>query len=141
MRTLLGLGILGLVVTLAPAVVRADTTRDEKSIATVTVEQLASLRSAGKAVVIDANGTDTRQQYGVIPGAVLLSHYEQYDVTKELPRDHAAKLVFYCANEKCGASHKAAARASAAGYADVSILPAGIMGWKHAGQPTDGAGS
>ena len=47
------------------------------------------------------------------------------------------KVVFYCANEQCGASHKAAARAVLAGWSDVAVMPAGIAGWKNAGKPTD----
>lgn len=131
---------LALALALAPAVVRAGTKGDE-SLNKVTVAQLATMQTAGKATAVDANGAETRQKYGVIPGAVLLSHYGDYDITKELPQDHAQKLVFYCANEQCMASHKAAHRAIDAGYKNVSILPAGIMGWKGAGQPTDPSGT
>src|SRR5207245_7650683 len=101
---------LALALALAPAVVRAET-KSDGSLNKVTVAQLATMRTAGKATAVDANGAETRQKYGVIPGAVLLSHYGDYDITKELPTDHAQKLVFYCANEQCMASHKAAHRA------------------------------
>ena len=37
----------------------------------------------------------------------------------------------------CQTSDKAASRAVAAGYADVSVLRDGIKGWKAAGQPTE----
>jgi rhodanese-related sulfurtransferase len=141
MRTALALCILGLTITLAPARVHAGTKSTDTPLRTVTVDELAALRTAGKAIVVDANGADTRQKYGVIPGAVLLPHYADYDVAKELPHDRSAKLVFYCANEKCMASHKAAEHATDAGYSDVSVLPAGIMGWKGAGQPTGSSGS
>ena len=140
MRSYVTVGLFALVLALGAASIAAEST-DEKSLHTVTVDQLAALRTTGKAVIVDANNGDTRETYGVIPGAILLSHYEKYDVAKELPRDHTEKLVFYCANEKCTASHKAAARATEAGYTDVSVLPAGIMGWKSSGQPTDTSGS
>ena len=34
------------------------------------------------------------------------------------------------------ASHAAARRAVEHGYTDVSVMPAGIKGWKAAGEPT-----
>ncbi len=88
-----------------------------------------------KATPIDANGKETRSSQGVIPGAVLLTSSSQYDI-KELPADKDSKLVFYCANQKCGASHQAAKRAMENGYTNVAVLPEGISGWKQAGQPT-----
>ena len=56
-----------------------------------------------------------------------------------MPRIPAAKdtkVVFYCANDKCGASHGAAQKALNAGYTDVAVLPDGLAGWKKAGQKT-----
>ncbi|MEW5742090.1 MAG: rhodanese-like domain-containing protein [Myxococcota bacterium] len=101
----------------------------------VTVTELASLTKEKKATPIDANSEKTRAEKGVIPGAVLLTSSSQFAVT-ELPKDKASKLVFYCANEKCSASHQAAKRAMENGYTDVSVMPEGISGWKKAGQPT-----
>jgi hypothetical protein len=49
-------------------------------------------------VILDANVERTREKYGVIPGARLLSSYDDYDVTKELPSAKNSRLVFYCAN-------------------------------------------
>lgn len=100
-----------------------------------TVAEVATWTKEKKATPVDANGPQTRDSQGVIPGAVLLTSSSQYDV-KELPSDKNAKLVFYCANEKCTASHAAARRALENGYTDVAVLPAGISGWKQAGQPT-----
>ena len=66
----------------------------------INVADLAALRAdAGSHVVIlDANVDSTRARYGVIPGARLLSSYDNYDVATELPPARNAKLVFYCAN-------------------------------------------
>lgn len=100
-----------------------------------TVAQVAQWTKAKKAIPVDANGKQTRETQGVIPGAVLLTSSSQYAVT-ELPADKNSKLVFYCASEKCGASHAAAKRALENGYTDVAVLPDGIAGWKSAGQPT-----
>lgn len=100
-----------------------------------TVAQVAEWTKARKAIPVDANGKQTRDTQGVIPGAVLLTSSSQYAVN-ELPADKGSKLVFYCASEKCGASHSAAKRAIENGYTDVAVLPDGISGWKKAGQPT-----
>ncbi|MEZ4404509.1 MAG: rhodanese-like domain-containing protein [Kofleriaceae bacterium] len=103
------------------------------AVAEVTVEQLAKDLAAKAAHPVDANGTKTRTDVGYIPGAVLLTDYETY-AASELPADKAEPLVFYCANEQCGASHEAAKKAVALGYQHVQVLPAGIMGWTEAGQ-------
>lgn len=87
------------------------------------------------ATVLDANGPDTRQAMGVVPGALLLSSSHDYALA-ELPQSKATKLVFYCGGEMCRASDSAAARAVQAGYTDVNVMRAGIRGWKSAGQTT-----
>jgi hypothetical protein len=55
-------------------------------------------KPGNKIAIYDANPADTREAYGVIPGAHLLSSADDYDVGRELPSDKSAKLVFYCAN-------------------------------------------
>ena len=100
----------------------------------VSVEQLASLIGKKKVTVIDASGTDTRTEYGVIPGASLLTSSREYAMS-ELPKDRDANLVFYCGGPMCSAAPKAAKRAVGAGYTQVSVLEAGIKGWVEAGQP------
>ncbi|MGH7840900.1 MAG: hypothetical protein ACREQT_05195, partial [Candidatus Binataceae bacterium] len=47
--------------------------------------------------IYDANVASTRAEYGVIPGAVLLTSDDKYDLAV-LPADKKARLVFYCAN-------------------------------------------
>lgn len=112
---------------------KADAKSDFKL---ATIAQVADLQKEKKVTVLDANNADFRKQNGVIPGAVLLTHFQNYDAAKELPAAKDAKLVFYCANTKCTASHAAAKKALEAGYTDVSVLPDGLLGWKKAGQPT-----
>lgn len=102
---------------------------------TVTLAEVASLVKEQKAYVFDANSQKTREQYGAIIGAVMLSSSSEYDV-RELPPNKDAKLVFYCANQKCQASHGAAKRALDAGYTDVSVMPDGIKGWSESGRAT-----
>ena len=101
----------------------------------VTVGELAKLTSTKKATVVDANDNTFRSKNGIIPGAILLTSSSEFALT-ELPAQKDAKVVFYCANEMCGASHGAAKKAMSAGYTDVSVLPDGLKGWKAAGQKT-----
>jgi rhodanese-related sulfurtransferase len=101
----------------------------------VSAADLQAWVASGACKPVDANGDGTRSHMGVIPGAILLSDYRQYDLA-ELPTDRSTRLVFYCANEECGASHTAAARAVLAGYRDVRLFKGGIAGWKNAGNAT-----
>jgi rhodanese-related sulfurtransferase len=101
----------------------------------VSLDEAAKLQKDARATFLDANDANTRGQWGVIPGATLLTSSVDYSLA-ELPKDKDAKLVFYCANTRCTASQHAAVRAAKAGYRDVSVLPEGIIGWKGAGKPT-----
>lgn len=47
--------------------------------------------------IYDANVPETRAKFGIIPGAVLLSSDNNYDISI-LPQGKASELVFYCAN-------------------------------------------
>lgn len=112
----------------------------EATVPTITVDELDQKLAAGELQAVDANGPGTRQKLGVIPGAVLLSDYEAF-LPSELPADKSKGLVFYCANQQCGASHEAAEKAITAGYRNVRVLPAGIAGWRQAGKPTQQVGT
>lgn len=107
----------------------------------VSVDDLAKQLDAKKAkkaavAVFDANSKETRDSSGIIPTSVLLSSVADYDLAL-LPKDKASPVVFYCANEKCTASHTAAKRATTAGHTDVAVLGAGIKGWVAAGKAVD----
>jgi rhodanese-related sulfurtransferase len=102
----------------------------------VTVGQLASLlKSTDPPRLFDANGSSTRKEYGVIPGATLLPSSHDYAL-ELLPPSKTASVVFYCASTWCGAAETAADRAVRAGYTLVHVLPDGIKGWTEAGMPT-----
>src|SRR3954447_16381784 len=60
----------------------------------LSVDEVASLLATRTARAVDANGAETRQQYGTLPGAVLLSNFQTFD-TSELPADKNSELVFY----------------------------------------------
>jgi rhodanese-related sulfurtransferase len=64
------------------------------------VADLAKLMAdpSSKVQVYDANHASTREKFGIIPGAHLLTSDDKYDVAKELPADKNTKLVFYCAD-------------------------------------------
>lgn len=98
------------------------------------VDAVASMIEAKKLVAVDANGTDTRKEYGTLPGALLLSNSRTYQLG-ELPADKSTELVFYCGNEQCTSAPKAAKRAQEAGYTAVKVMPQGIVGWVKAGKP------
>ncbi|MEM1030664.1 MAG: rhodanese-like domain-containing protein [Myxococcota bacterium] len=91
-------------------------------------------------VPVDANGDATREKYGTLPGAVLLTSDTKYDVS-ELPEDKDANLVFYCGSQACMSAPKAAEVAQAAGYKNVSVMRAGIKGWVEEGKDTDKPGA
>lgn len=123
-----------LIALLALASCRADLS----GLQVVGVDDLADwIGSRSELAVCDANSDDTRRRYGVIPGAILLTNYRDYDPAGELPGNKQATLVFYCHSETCGAGADAARKAVAAGYRDVWVLAPGIKGWADAGRPVD----
>lgn len=103
-------------------------------VATVTVEDVAQAISTGGVHIYDANSA---KQYASahVPGAAHLP-FDKVKVEK-LPADKNAKVIFYCWNEVCSASHEAATRAAKLGYSDVSVMRVGINGWIKAGQPVE----
>lgn len=100
------------------------------------VDEVAALLDASQAVAADANSESTRSTLGTLPGAIQLTGHDDYALT-QLPEDRSKGLVFYCRNQSCRASHVAAQRAIDNGYTNVSILPAGIEGWRAAGKAAD----
>jgi len=107
----------------------------EQHVAELSVPAVAAALKDKKVVAVDANNPETREKYGVVPGAVLLTDHRSYALT-ELPSDKSSALVFYCGGTQCRASDAAATRALSAGYASVSVMRDGIKGWVGAGQAT-----
>ena len=106
---------------------------EKANLPTISVDEVDQKLASGDCVPVDANGTETRKKMGVVPGAVLLTDSETFNVS-ELPADKSKALVFYCANTRCGASHTAAEKALTAGYTNVKVMPDGIAGWVKAGK-------
>lgn len=105
-----------------------------KELEKVSVKDAAAMQKAGKIIMVDANGDNTRKKEGYVPGARLLTNYKTYDV-KELNATKKDTLVFYCGSERCSAAPKAATIAAAKGY-NAKVMHAGIKGWIKAGHPT-----
>ena len=83
--------------------------------------------------IYDVNVESTRTHVGVIPGAQLLDSSSAEELLGKLPSDKSSRLIFYCANTYCTASHQAANRALDSGYTDVNVMVDGIYGWRDAG--------
>ena len=123
---------LGFLVLLALPACRADLS----DLQIASVEQVAAWSASGEELTFcDANNSDTRERFGVVPGAVLLTSYRDYNVAAELPSDPETTLVFYRHSETCGAAGDAARKAVVSGYRDVWVMAPGIKGWVEAGQP------
>jgi rhodanese-related sulfurtransferase len=80
--------------------------------------------------IFDVNSDEIRKKDGYIKGATLTTIKK---TPVALPQDKNSKVVFYCYNEQCMASHKAAKAAMKAGYNAVFVLSDGITGWKKKG--------
>ena len=133
------LALVLLVTPLAFAANTATTAPADSSLRLVHVNDLETwMKTAPTTLhIYDANNDKTRNKEGLIPGAVALPSASHYDVATTLPADKNAKLVFYCANTGCMASHDAAKMAIKAGYTDVSVMADGIEGWKKAGKTSE----
>jgi hypothetical protein len=77
-----------------------DHQQDLNTFKIIHVADLASMIQAKEPGlhVYDANSAETRDKFGVIPGATLLSSVDDYNVAATLPAEKSTPLVFYCAN-------------------------------------------
>jgi len=103
--------------------------------ADISVAELKSAISSGKATLIDVNGTGSWEK-GHIPGAIDFDAKEN-KLAEFLPKDKKALVVAYCGGPTCKAYQSAANAAKKLGYTNVKHLSAGISGWKKAGEKTD----
>lgn len=115
-----------------------DTKKDEKKeskVPDISIKDLKKAIDAKKVTVIDVNGTDSYKD-GHIPTAIDFE--AKKDKLKDvLPKDKDALVVAYCGGPQCMAYKAAAKAAIAMGYTNVKHLPAGISGWKEAGEKTE----
>ena len=107
--------------------------------AVITVEAVAAgiaPEASARLAVFDANDRETYEA-GHVPSASWV-HYDSVTAAV-LPADTSAPLVFYCGGPTCGSAPTAAETAVSLGYTNVSVMRAGISGWRDAGQPVETA--
>lgn len=85
--------------------------------------ELIRARNVGSPALVDGRSLED-YKVGHIPGA---AHFES------LPDLSGKQAIVYCANSGCGASRRAAERASSAGAASVRIYWEGYLEWKSCG--------
>jgi len=100
----------------------------------VSVAQARAWLKAGEATPMDVNTEEVREEYGLLPGAILLPSASAYEAAM-LPEDKGRKLVFYCFNRLCTASHVAAKRARGFGHKNVHVMTEGIKVWRETQAP------
>jgi len=101
---------------------------------TIDTEQLSQgIRS--KALYVFDNNTPEVFAKNHIPTAVHMNPREPE--LSLFPSDKQSKLVFYCKNTWCMASHKGARVALENGYPNAYVYAEGIDGWIEAGQPVE----
>jgi rhodanese-related sulfurtransferase len=103
----------------------------------ISIQDLKKAIEDKSVTVIDVNGSDSYKD-GHIPTAIDFE--AKADKLKEvLPKEKDALIVAYCGGPQCMAYKAAVKAAVAAGYTNVKHLPAGISGWKSAGEKTEKA--
>ncbi len=103
----------------------------------IKMSELKSAMAAGKATLIDVNGTESWKA-GHIPGAIDFAANKD-KLQSVLPKDKNALIVAYCGGPMCQAYQQAAKAAKDLGYTNVKHLVAGISGWKQAGEKVERA--
>jgi rhodanese-related sulfurtransferase len=106
----------------------------EEEFGVVSTEELSNGIKNRTLMVFD-NNTPELYQKKHIPSAVFMDHNDPDP--NLLPADKDAKLVFYCKNTRCIASHEGARFAKSQGYTQVRVYPLGIDGWEKAGMPLE----
>ena len=101
----------------------------------ISITDLKKAISDNKVTVIDVNGTDSYKA-GHVPTAIDFDAAAD-KIADKLPKDKGALVVAYCGGPSCGAYKAAATKAKELGYTNVKHMPAGISGWKEAGEKTE----
>jgi hypothetical protein len=80
---------------LTVALLLTGCTKHSANVKDATVAEVAEHVKNGTATICDANDDEYRKNAGVVPGAVLLTNFNSYDL-KQLPPDKARPVIFYC---------------------------------------------
>lgn len=91
----------------------------------LTPAQVSQEIRGGNVIILDANPKSIYRKHHV-PTAQNINFVQFSDL---LPKNRSKRLIFYCMNEMCTASHQAAEAAVKAGYKNVALMPSGINGW------------
>lgn len=83
-------------------------------------------------VLIDARDSEDYSR-AHIPTAISIPYTLVIEQQYKLPKDKNKTLIFYCWNEDCGYSEKAAQKARKLGYTNIYLYSQGVEGWKKAG--------
>lgn len=102
-------------------------------IETLTPQQVHQEIKSGDVLVLDANPESIYKKQHV-PNSKNIKFNQFANV---LPVSKNKRLIFYCMNEMCTASHQAAELALKAGYKNVARMPSGINGWLNAKLPVE----
>ena len=100
---------------------------------TIPVAEVARIMRQQGVVLLDVNVPELWEKHH-LPGAV---HVDSVDISKFLPADKNATLIFYCASPLCTASGMAANDAVLHGYRRVYVMTDGIFGWVRLGYPVE----
>src|SRR4051812_3054635 len=104
----------------------------------ISITEVKSAISSGKATIIDVNGTESFDK-GHVPSAINFEA-AQAKLAKVLPKDKNALVIAHCGGPKCKAYQAAAQAAEKLGYKNVKHMSAGISGWLQAGEKTEKGG-
>lgn len=110
---------------------------NNSEIETISAENLKKMSDdSAHFVLIDARRAKDYKKEHII-GSINLPALDVNSKTlAEIAPENKTKLVFYCQNLKCSASHIAASKALGAGYKYIYEFSGGIESWKQHGYPT-----
>ena len=81
-----------------PGSAQAKPEHKAEALASLTVDEVEAQLAAHQITAVDCNDDELRKQFGVVPGAILISEDDTF-AASELPADKSTKLVFYCHDE------------------------------------------
>ncbi len=103
----------------------------EASFPVVSAQDVKTLVASGKAVLLDANGSESFAE-GHLPGSLDFAALGD-GLAAKLPADKSAPIVAYCGGPGCSAWKRAATAVAAIGYTNVQHFKGGLSGWKESG--------
>ena len=96
-------------------------------------KQMSEVVNSKDVTILDARMGSKWDNKERVPGASGMSlKSSDAEIQSQLP-DKNAKIVTYCGSEKCPMSATLAKRLKGLGYSNVIEYPAGLQGWKAAG--------